>query len=76
MAASPDESTPWGPNQAARSIHRGYGAGDLPPSRSLHPVMAVMASLCAVSVGSPGVQVRTALHGSEYRALTGGRHSA
>jgi hypothetical protein len=49
-AASPDENTPRGPNQAVRSIPRGHGTEGVPLSWSLHPVMA--------SVWASGVQVR------------------
>ena len=48
-AASPVENTPWGPNQAVRSIPGGHGMEGLPPSWSLHRVMA--------SLWSPRVQV-------------------
>jgi hypothetical protein len=65
-AASPDEITPWGPNQAVRSIPMGHGTEELPPSWSLHRVMT--------SLLSPRVQVTPSrvLHGSEPWALTGG----
>jgi hypothetical protein len=39
-AASPVENTPWGPNQTVRSIPGGHGMEGLPPSWSLHRVMA------------------------------------
>jgi hypothetical protein len=62
-AASPVENTPWGPNQAVRSITGGHGMEGLPPSWSLHRVMA--------SLWSPRVQVTPprVLHGSEPWAL-------
>jgi hypothetical protein len=62
-AASPVENTSWEPNQAARSIPRGHGTEGLPPSWSLHRVMA--------SLWSPRVQVRLfrVLHRSEPWAL-------
>jgi hypothetical protein len=49
-AASPDENTPRGPNQAVRSIPRWHGTEGVPLSWSLHRVMA--------SVWASGVQVR------------------
>jgi hypothetical protein len=66
-AASPDENTPWGPNQAVRSSPRGHGTEGLPPSRSLHRVMT--------SLWSPRVQVTPSrvLHGSGPWALAGWR---
>ena len=66
-AASPDENTPWGPNQAVRSIPRGHGTERLPPSWSLHRVMT--------SLWSPRVQVTPSrvLHGSEPWAPAGWR---
>jgi hypothetical protein len=69
-AASPVENTPWEPNQAVRSIPGGHGMEGLPPSRSLHGVMA--------SLWSPRVQVTPSrvLHGSEPWALTGGRRGS
>jgi hypothetical protein len=62
-AASPVENTPWGPNQAVRSIPGGHRMEGLPPSWSLHRVMASLWGL--------RVQVRPShvLHGSEPWAL-------
>jgi hypothetical protein len=75
-AASPDENTPRGPNQAVRSIPGGHGTEGVPPSWSLHRVTA--------SVWASGVQVRPSrvLHGRGPWALSGrrqgthGRHRA
>ena len=49
-AASPDENTPRGPNQAVRPIPGGHGTEGVPPSWSLHRVRA--------SVWAPRVQVK------------------
>jgi hypothetical protein len=62
-AASPVENTPWGPNQAVRSTPGGHGMEGLPPSWSLHRVMASLWS-SRVQVTPPRV-----LHGSEPWAL-------
>jgi hypothetical protein len=54
-AASPDENTPRGPNQAVRPIPGGHGTEGVPPSWSLHRVRAsVWAS--RVQVKPPGAR--------------------
>ena len=56
-AASPDENTPRGPNQAVRPIPGGHGTEGVPPSWSLHRVRAsVWAS--RVQVKPPGAAGR------------------
>jgi hypothetical protein len=58
-AASPDENTPRGPNQAVRPIPGGHGTEGVPPSWSLHRVRAsVWAS--RVQVKPPGAAGRRA----------------